>query len=137
MNRSNEPVRNGDTYCSPSCGQGCTIHQYNEAACVAQELVDALGPAKHKYAAGWEKRALESQGWYGTAVLKLDGEVWATAYKNALDYMVYIHCHPQIGGRGQTPALALRAALRALEANIKNLTAYGNAVRDSIQEGRP
>lgn len=137
MNRSWEPVRSGDTYCSPGCGRGCTIHQYNAAQVVAQELVDALGPASHKAAARWEKHVHENLGWHGSAVLKVDGQVWANIYKNSQDYLVYIESRPQVAGRGRTPAEAVRAALGTLEAQINNLKAHGNAVRDSIREGRP
>ena len=52
-----DPVRHGDTYCSPACGGGCTWKSYQLAKKRAQELADYMG-------SGWTPKVWENMGWH-------------------------------------------------------------------------
>ena len=43
MDDRSKPVRNGDKYCSPRCGRGCTYAEYEAAVKLADSIVSDLG----------------------------------------------------------------------------------------------
>jgi hypothetical protein len=47
----------GGTYCSPACGGGCTLKEYDRACQAAQALCKRLGR-------GWEPVVYENLGWH-------------------------------------------------------------------------
>jgi hypothetical protein len=51
------PVRDGDIYCSPACGAGCTFKAWEEAQAKSKAMADDLGP-------GWTPNVWENLGWY-------------------------------------------------------------------------
>lgn len=51
------PVENGDRYCSPSCGRGCTKAEFELAEARANALARQLGP-------GWTPVLKENLGWH-------------------------------------------------------------------------
>ena len=54
------PVLNGDRYCSPACGSGCTRQQHDAAQVLAEETAQALGGA-------FEAHVWENLGWHASA----------------------------------------------------------------------
>ncbi len=52
-----KPVRDGDTYCSPLCGHGCTYIDYQSAAKVAGALSKLMDK-------GWKPHVWENLGWH-------------------------------------------------------------------------
>lgn len=56
------PVRNGNVYCSPACGHGCTHQAYLEATAQAHNLARLLG-------GGWHGVVSENLGWHYHAAL--------------------------------------------------------------------
>lgn len=130
------PVRIGDDYCSPACGRGCTHAAYLEAQCVAQEIVDQLGPPT-KGGNAWEKRVHENLGWFGSARLMINGQVMAQVNKGATDYICYVESSPQFIARGATPLEAVQAALLSLERSKQTITLFGHAVADSLKRIKP
>ena len=52
-----EPIRDGEQYCSPACGGGCTIDEYLAANEAAAKLCEELGSS-------WNPRAWENLGWH-------------------------------------------------------------------------
>lgn len=58
----NTPVRQGDRYCSPSCGGGCTWKEYQQAVRDADQLVKQLRGE------GWKPVVWENLGWHFQAV---------------------------------------------------------------------
>lgn len=62
------PVLNGDIFCSPRCGGGCTKAEYDAAVTAADALAAKLGP-------GWEPDIWENLGWH-YAVRRGDSEVF-------------------------------------------------------------
>lgn len=74
------PVADGERYCSPACGRGCTREEYDAARKGAQELREQLpGDA-------WKPVVWENLGWHYAARL--------TGADNT-----YIEVHPEPGGR--------------------------------------
>ena len=51
------PVRDGDRYCSPACGLGCTWDAYLRATSAANDLCSMLGE-------GWKPVVWENLGWH-------------------------------------------------------------------------
>ena len=56
-NLSHTPVSNGNTYCAPFCGRGCTYSEFDIATAEANQLVIELGE-------GWKSRVWENLGWH-------------------------------------------------------------------------
>lgn len=76
MNRnlSWKPVRNGETYCSPACGHGCTHEAFKRATTNAEKLCRLLG-------AGWQPRVHENMGWHFSAYSVYgSGQITADCY---------------------------------------------------------
>ena len=57
------PERNGEIYCSPACGRGCTFQEYELAMYNAGALCKLMG-------AGWSPRVWENLGWHYTAKIE-------------------------------------------------------------------
>jgi hypothetical protein len=93
-----EPVRNGEIYCSPACGSGCTIDSYLQTVEDANRLCKELGP-------GWFPRVWENLGWHYSAKSANDQvEVHETRYTGGVHYTAYA------GGKadnGDTPREAI------------------------------
>lgn len=52
-----KPVLSGRVYCSPACGFGCSLRQYEERHRQGAELAAKLGR-------GWKARIWENMGWH-------------------------------------------------------------------------
>lgn len=103
------PVRNGNRYCSPLCGMGCTWDQYQSANRRASELCDQLGALE------WTPHVWENLGWHYAATKEFSNG-W-TIRVNDYGDGVY-HASFQKGlwplTRGATPREAVQAELQAL-----------------------
>jgi hypothetical protein len=75
------PREQGDIYCAPACGRGCTKAEHQRAVDGANKLCALLGT-------GWIPRVWENLGWYYTA--KLEKAVG-----------IYIEVYPRTGGDTQ------------------------------------
>jgi hypothetical protein len=107
-NMSDEALHGPDgTYCSPSCGRGCTAVEYLLAQTRGAELVRRLG-------VGWQPRIWENLGWHHGAE-SLDGwwNVSESRYRDHTTYTAFLHhaAHGGPGGRwaesGDTPQEAI------------------------------
>ena len=56
-NNAWEPVRNGDTYCSPACGRGCKYNDYQATLNKANDVARIMGH-------GWTAKVWENLGWH-------------------------------------------------------------------------
>lgn len=56
-----QAVHNGDKYCAPACGGGCTYADYVKAVADAQTAALAMGE-------GWEPVVWENLGWHSKIV---------------------------------------------------------------------
>ena len=52
-----EPMREGDVFCSPACGRGCTSKEYETAVEQGNELAEKMGE-------GWDVKVWENLGWH-------------------------------------------------------------------------
>ncbi len=96
------PVHQGDTYCSPGCGVGCTWASYVEARDKATRLAAEMGP-------DWKPRVWENLGWYWSAVgPEAHVEISPSPRMDMWSCSVGDR---GVLGRGNTPAVALRAAI--------------------------
>ena len=57
MNQNWTPKLDGQIFCSPACGRGCTLKQFNEANTSAKNLAKKLGP-------NWRPVTWENLGWH-------------------------------------------------------------------------
>ena len=56
------PQRDGDRFCSPACGRGCTFQEFEDATNKGKALAELLGPQ-------WTPRVWENLGWFHAAIL--------------------------------------------------------------------
>ena len=54
------PVLEGHYFCSPSCGRGCTLAEYEETIQNANQMISELGE-------GWQAEVWENFGWHYAA----------------------------------------------------------------------
>lgn len=107
-NRDWIPVRNGDTYCSPACGRGCTYSEYEFAVEKAKEISKLIGwhPSVHENL-GWHYKSVSTSGNY-------------TMYTDNGEY----ECFNQYifrSGWYSNPIDALNETKRQIKEYIKNL----------------
>lgn len=102
-----KPVRNGDVYCSPACGYGCTWAAFTEATRASAKLAKQLGPA-------WEPRVWDNLGWWW--------EVRVAGLNVSLDgageWMALFGAH---SAHAKTAKGAIRSVLRRATADLKEL----------------
>ena len=55
------PVRDGERFCSPACGRGCTSEEHHLASAVASATAAA-------FAADWRAEVWENLGWHWVIV---------------------------------------------------------------------
>lgn len=67
------PRREGNTYCSPACGGGCTLEAYRKAEHEAIALASRLGP-------NWKPVVWENLGWHYKVVLRPGSEAMLAVY---------------------------------------------------------
>lgn len=80
------PVRRGDVYCSPGCGMGCTVYDFEAAQTNAHALASVLGPK-------WKPHVWENLGWHYSATLYMeDIDCHATVYPHKYNGEVTYHC---------------------------------------------
>lgn len=74
-----KPKRQGNIYCAPACGRGCTHAEYLKA----HKLADALIKKCEKEVGGkWEKRIHENLGWYYSVSL-VGGDITISEHRRS------------------------------------------------------
>lgn len=107
ITRSWSPIRQGDTYCSPGCGYGCTYEAYLTAHIKAERLA-------HRCGKGWKPRVWENLGWHYAA----------TSHNN------YVKVHPHdYGRRGYTVFFGCPEGVGG------DYTAQGTDLKKTLAEG--
>lgn len=105
------PIRDGDRYCSPRCGHGCTWAAYQHAVESANALCVELGE-------GWKPRVWENSGWYFSAT-RGKTEVH---YNKGQGFSVYFNSDAkQYLADGPDAREAVRAAMNEAMADIDQL----------------
>lgn len=93
------PVLKGDKYCSPGCGTGCTLAEFNRAKKGAEILQKRMGD-------GWKIRIWENCGWFyqvskGDVVVHAPrdkgGEYWIDLKVNGVYQIELSHKSPVKG----------------------------------------
>ena len=118
---SRKPVRNGQIYCSPDCGMGCTYVAYLHATKDTENLVKALG-------AGWEGDTFENMGWHTAA----NFDVGSTGeglrlHKDGTSYTVYMINVPAYY-KANTPKKAVAGIKKVVKSLMKRYTTLYNAI---------
>ncbi len=106
------PVRDGELYCSPLCGGGCTYASYEAAVLKAQEMCGQLGE-------GWKPAVFENMAWHaqvqkGVAQLSYSGSgngsyVLTFGIKSELS---------QLSGQGDSPREAVHDAFSVVRSML-------------------
>lgn len=115
--RDDEPRLVGNVYCSPSCGRGCTIHEYEQAVQEAESMAYSLGKP-------FKPRVWENLGWHASADAELECGTFVSVYTG---YHALIGSHQHAGwsqGCGdtkETPQQALRSAWQHLVDYLHNV----------------
>jgi hypothetical protein len=134
MTLSNEPVRNGDIYCAPSCGRGCTWAEYQRAEAEARGLAAGLGPS-------WEPRVWENLGWHFDVHIPASiriaihpggirkERVMGDGTRQVMERSWTAFLHHTWTGRGDTPQKALEAALVECHEEYTKLTSAMDTLR--------
>ena len=101
-----KPKLNGEQYCSPACGAGCTIQEHDRAVRDAHRLARRLGDK-------WTMRVWENLGWHYTAVSPC-GQLEIYHFgKNR--FWADFHGPRQVEATGPTPHAALRKVLSKVQ----------------------
>lgn len=110
------PIHNGDKYCSPGCGAGCTKAEYDEALSSALKIATELGE-------GWQPRVWENGKWYYCAVKEIvshDDEI--KVYPNRESgYKCHFNGAKQFIADGDTPEEAFMNAVVEAQAFVDAL----------------
>jgi hypothetical protein len=115
-----KPVRRGDVYCSPACGAGCKLADYQRCVRLAKALAKRMGP-------GWKPYVGENLHWYygvykGKSANHSRGFFEITPpYRRTDTYMAWIQSTPQFTVSHKDPKIALREAVKLFDAHIENL----------------
>ena len=89
---SREAVRDGDTYCAPACGHGCTVDEYFDAKRDGSNLARRLGE-------DWSYRVWENLGWHYHATSSC-GRLKVSAWSNGEGFTAFLGEPGQgLGGR--------------------------------------
>lgn len=109
------PILNGETYCSPACGCGCTKAAYDTAVSDSLKLATELG-------VGWQPDVWENCNWYYRA-FRLIGADRVEVYPNRADstFSCYFNGIKQFIGRGDTPNEAFMNAVVDAQAFVDTL----------------
>jgi hypothetical protein len=92
---STTPVRNGNTYCSPACGLGCTYKEFTIATEKAKSLKERC---EREIGGEWDVRIHENLGWHWSVFHKASRiEIHYGGYLSKGDYF-------DIGILGGTPS---------------------------------
>jgi len=113
-----EPARDGDRFCAPACGRGCTHDEYKKAVNDAKALADQLGP-------DWSPEVWENGGWHYRATSPCGRWKVSPSYGGA--YTAFIGERGPGGiwvGNGKTPAKAIEKALEEAQDSIARLSSY-------------
>jgi hypothetical protein len=115
------PVLDGDKYCAPFCGRGCTSAEHARAVEGASKLVEELGE-------GWKPRVWENLGWWyeatnGVCAIMPNGYIAINGYTAFLntDARQYL-------GRGGTPKEALEDAVKQATMQLNHSIAQVEAL---------
>lgn len=113
-----DPVRDGDRFCAPACGRGCTYAEWRAATAAADKLCADLG-------AGWTPRVWDNLGWHYSATSAC-GRWKVTAYPGG--FMAFLGEADSPGGRwaesGKTPRAAICATWAVAKRKIDEMTAF-------------
>ncbi|KKL16309.1 hypothetical protein LCGC14_2496860 [marine sediment metagenome] len=116
-NLSWEPIEEGDAFCAPACGHGCTTKEYDIAGAKAEVLAQTLGP-------DWTPRVWENLGWH-YAVRSPCGHL--SVHPSGIGFIAFLGEPGDIGGRwaehGNTPQEAIDATVGVAVAEYKKIGA--------------
>lgn len=104
------PIRRGERYCSPACGAGCTLSQYEKAVSDSKKLAKSMGN-------GWSTYVWENMGWHWR-VEKGKIEIYPSPSEG---FSVFVQTTPQFIVKGSNPKKALADALKELDQHIEKL----------------
>lgn len=133
-----QAVLNGDIYCSPRCGGGCTKASYDKAVKEADELAARLGPR-------WKPHVFENLGWHyhvsipDTPFLVTPSVNYRSHPTNRLwnveGYTAWINTQPQfISGRHDDPMEAMREALGKMQAVFDQVSENLNFIKGVLED---
>lgn len=108
---------NGQIYCSPACGHGCTSREHEAARTAARRLAKRLGD-------GWAPHVWENLGWHheaqkrGVTVRPTGGDSYVAQAGRSQDHAI-----------AATPEEALSLLVKSLDGTLNELQARVAAVR--------
>lgn len=109
-------VKQGDIYCSPGCGRGCTQEEFDDATRRGEALATELG-------AGWRARVWENLGWHFAAISP-SGGIKVHPVRTGL-WQAFLGEPDSRGGRwvecGDTPRAAVEVVLETARAEVEAL----------------
>lgn len=109
------PVLNGDTYCSPSCGRKCKKSAYDKALVDASKLVLTMG-------LGWSYKVWENCDWHYRVYkenVSIDIEIYYN--KQTDDYTCYFNSNPQFITGHKDPKIAYEMAIEKVNSYLEEL----------------
>ncbi len=112
-----EPINEGETYCAPACGLGCTVKEYDITTANAEMLAQTLGP-------GWVPQVWENLGWHCSAESPCDR---LSVQPLSTGFIAFLGEPGAMGGRwaeqGYTPQEAVTAVVTVAVAEYEGIGA--------------
>ena len=115
------PVKNGNIFCSPACGYGCTIEMHDLAQKSANELCSRL----NKWRAGWTPYVHENLGWHYRAFHKQSGISVHSDYRGGAPYHAMVE--PSLA-LFYGPTKSFVDPVLAVKYTVKNAVAVGDEI---------
>lgn len=107
------PVLNGDKYCAPACGSGCTKAAYDLARANALTLATELGE-------GWEPNVWENMGWHYSAIHSGQMKIVVHRQRDG-KYRCFFNAAKQFIGEADTPTEAFMNAVVEAQSFVDTL----------------
>lgn len=125
------PIRNGDIYCSPACGGGCTFAAYENAHKLANSLAKRLSSPR----ATWTTYVHENLGWH-YSVISPCGRIMVSEDRGSPRYSALFgepFSHMGIWvARGRTAKAAVRNVIQVAERELEKIQAHLDGVWELV-----
>lgn len=129
MGLSWTPRRDGEKYCAPACGRGCTWAEHERAVYRASQLCASLGE-------GWDPQVSENLGWHFCA-RRPHLRVYEHTYENAVCFTAYLSRTPDgVGGDWVANGANAHQAVRLVLAEARKESAAILSLLETVENLR-
>lgn len=125
--RNWNPKRKGNIYCSPGCGKGCTIQEYNKALNKAKKTAKLLGK-------GWTFNVYENLGWFFDVRFDFDINNHITVSHNYTENYTAQFNNTYMYFYNKDPRKAISALIKKMKREFTNEIRTNTKILNIIEE---